>query len=63
MLIDRAVPDETDAWIGRTFADAPDVDTVVYVTGRGLRPGRLVECEVVAVHGYDLVAVATGKPR
>jgi ribosomal protein S12 methylthiotransferase len=63
VLIDRPVPDESGAWIGRTYADAPDVDTVVYVTGRGLRPGRLVECEIVAVHGYDLVAAATGKPR
>ena len=63
VLIDRAVPEEKGAWIGRTYADAPDVDTVVYVTGRGLRPGQLVECEVVAAHGYDLVAAAVGKPR
>ncbi|HEY4312357.1 MAG TPA: 30S ribosomal protein S12 methylthiotransferase RimO [Pirellulales bacterium] len=63
VLIDRAVPDEKDAWIGRTYADAPDVDTVVYVTGRGLRPGRMVKSEIVAAHGYDLVAAAVGKPR
>ncbi|MES1213623.1 MAG: 30S ribosomal protein S12 methylthiotransferase RimO [Singulisphaera sp.] len=63
VLVDRPVPDERDAWIGRTYADAPDVDTVVYLTGRGLRPGRLVKSEVVAAHGYDLVAAALGKPR
>lgn len=63
VLIDRPVPDEKDAWIGRTYADAPDVDTVVYVTGRGLRPGRLVKSEIVAAHGYDLIAAAVGKPR
>ena len=55
------MPDEKDVWIGRTYADAPDVDTVVYVTGRGSAPGRLVNCEVVAAHGYDLVAAAVGK--
>src|SRR4029077_13400214 len=27
VLIDRAVPEEKGAWIGRTYADAPDVDT------------------------------------
>ncbi|HEY1603305.1 MAG TPA: 30S ribosomal protein S12 methylthiotransferase RimO [Pirellulales bacterium] len=63
VLLDRAVPEEKGAWIGRTYADAPDVDTVVYVSGRGLRAGQLVECEVVAAHGYDLVAAAVGKPR
>jgi len=63
VLIDREVPDEKGAWIGRTYADAPDVDTVVYVTGKGLRTGCFVECEVVASHGYDLVAAAVGKPR
>ena len=42
VLIDRAVPGEKDAWIGRSYADAPDVDGVVYVTGRGLKAGQIV---------------------
>src|SRR3989442_11779755 len=37
VLIDRAVSGEKDAWIGRSYADAPDVDGVVYVSGRKLR--------------------------
>jgi ribosomal protein S12 methylthiotransferase len=63
VLLDRAVAREKNAWIGRSYADAPDVDTVVYVTGRGLRAGQIVPCELVAVHGYDLVAAAVGEPR
>lgn len=63
VLIDRAVPGEKDAWVGRSYADAPDVDGVVYVTGRKLRPGKLVLCEIVATSDYDLVGVAVGKPR
>jgi len=63
VLIDRAVPNEKRAWIGRTAADAPDVDSVVYVSGKNLKPGQIVECEVVGAHGYDLIAAATGKPR
>jgi ribosomal protein S12 methylthiotransferase len=63
VLLDRAVPEEHGAWIGRTYADAPDVDAVVYASGERLRAGQLVECEVVAAHGYDLVAAAVGRPR
>ncbi len=48
----------TQCWIGRTYADAPDIDGVVYVTGRKLRPGQIVPCEIVASKGYDLVAAA-----
>jgi ribosomal protein S12 methylthiotransferase len=63
VLIDSAVPDEENAWIGRSYADAPDVDGVVYVTGEGLRVGSLVPCEIVATSEYDLVAAAIGNPR
>ncbi|HEX3725179.1 MAG TPA: 30S ribosomal protein S12 methylthiotransferase RimO, partial [Pirellulales bacterium] len=63
VLIDRAVPDERNAWLGRSYADAPDVDGVVYVTGQKLKPGKLVPCEIVATSDYDLVGVAVGKPR
>jgi len=62
-LVDAAVPDEKNAWIGRSYADAPDVDGVVYVTGERLAVGALVPCEIVARSGYDLVAVAVDDPR
>jgi ribosomal protein S12 methylthiotransferase len=63
VLVDRAVPGEKNAWIGRSAADAPDVDGVVYVSGKKLRPGHIVECEMVATSDYDLVGVAVGRPR
>jgi ribosomal protein S12 methylthiotransferase len=69
VLIDGLLRDELQAgagpkaWIGRTYADAPDVDGVVYVTGKKLRPGEIVPCEIVASKGYDLVGVAVGRPR
>ncbi len=40
VLIDRPVPGEKRAWIGRGHADAPDVDGVVYVSGAKLRPDK-----------------------
>ncbi len=63
VLIDAAVPDQPDAWIGRSYADAPDVDGVVYVTGENLAVGAMVPCEVVARTDYDLAAAAIGDPR
>jgi ribosomal protein S12 methylthiotransferase len=63
VLIDAAVPGEPNAWIGRSYADAPDVDGIVYVTGPGLSTGKLVRCEIVARNEYDLVAATCGDPR
>jgi ribosomal protein S12 methylthiotransferase len=63
VLIDAAVPDQENAWIGRSYADAPDVDGVVYVTGEDLDVGAMVPCEVVARTDYDLAAAAIGDPR
>jgi ribosomal protein S12 methylthiotransferase len=60
VLIDRPVPDQPDAWIGRTFADAPDVDSVVWVTGSDVAAGQIVPCEIVATSDYDLVGAAIG---
>lgn len=65
VILDQPVADERNVWIGRSRADAPDVDAVVYVTGdkkQKLVAGKFTRCEIVASHGYDLVAVAVGKP-
>jgi len=63
VMIDAAVAGEKNAWIGRSFAEAPDVDGVIFVTGKGLKTGQLVPCEIVASRDYDLVAAAIGKGR
>jgi ribosomal protein S12 methylthiotransferase len=64
VILDRAVPRESNVWIGRSHADAPDIDAVVYVTGgkKRLAAGDIVHCEIVAVREYDLIGVVTGKP-
>jgi ribosomal protein S12 methylthiotransferase len=63
VLVDAEVPDEKNAWVGRSYADAPDVDGVVFVSGEGLSTGDMVPCEIVARNGYDLVAAAVGADR
>lgn len=61
MLDTRGVSDGGDLMrnvcIGRTIADAPDVDPVVYVTGRDLELGVPTPCEIVDAQGLDLIAV------
>src|SRR5262245_45157060 len=39
VLIDAAVPEQPGLWTGRGVADAPEVDSMVYVQGRKLKPG------------------------
>ncbi len=63
VLLDSAVPGEKNAFIGRSYADAPDVDGVVYVSGEDLHVGAIVPCEIVGSSEYDLVAAAVGQSR
>ncbi len=60
VIIDRYIPEQENAYVGRGFADAPEVDGVVYVTGESLDVGEIVSCEIVATADYDLIGVALG---
>ncbi len=55
VLIDAPAGD--DLWLGRCYADAPEIDGVVYVRGGGLQVGDLVPVEIEARRGYDLVGM------
>jgi ribosomal protein S12 methylthiotransferase len=63
VLLDAPLPGQRDVWLGRSYSEAPDVDGVIYVTGRRLAAGKLVPCEIVAAQGYDLVAAPVGPAR
>ncbi len=58
VVIDGAT-EEDDLWIARSPAQAPDVDSVTYVRGQGLAPGRFLLVEIAGVDGYDLIAEPT----
>lgn len=60
VILDQMVPEEPNAWIARSKADAPDVDGLVFVTETGtkLSSGDIIECEIVATQNYDLIGVA-----
>ena len=52
VLIDEA---GDDGAIGRSAADAPEIDGVVHLPGAaGLHPGDLVQARIVAADDYDL---------
>jgi ribosomal protein S12 methylthiotransferase len=62
VIVDRQSEEREDVWIGRTYADAPDIDCVVYVTAPGSSAkqpltGKIIPVEIVASSGYDLAGV------
>ena len=66
VILDRVVDEGANVWLGRSYADAPDVDAAVYVTGQPrqrLSSGQIVPVEVVGQREYDLIAAAIGAPR
>jgi ribosomal protein S12 methylthiotransferase len=65
VILDQPVEGEKNVWVGRSMADAPDVDGLVFVTGdkQKLKAGDIVPVEIVATQEYDLVGVSAGKPR
>ena len=59
VLVDGASPEHPMALVGRHAGQAPEIDSVVYLTEVDLAaalPGSFVEAEVVGARGYDLVA-------
>ena len=48
----RDSPDH--AWVGRTWADAPEIDGTVLVQGDGIQTGDIVSVEIQQADNYDL---------
>ncbi len=65
VILDQKVPEEKNVFVGRTHADAPDVDGLVFVTGdkEKLKVGQIVPTQIVASQDYDLIGLASGRPR
>lgn len=51
-------PLEDGLWLGRTYADAPEIDGNIVVSGEGLEQGQFVPVEIVARDGYDWIGEA-----
>ena len=58
VMVDGPSPDHELVWRGRLAGQAPEIDPVVYFTDanpEALRPGALLEAEIVGAREYDLV--------
>jgi ribosomal protein S12 methylthiotransferase len=58
VLVDGPSPEHELAWTGRLAGQAPEIDPIVYLTDgdpETLRPGDLIEAEIVDSRGYDLI--------
>jgi len=65
VLVDELTTDDNEniIAIGRTKADAPEIDGVVYLQdAEGLTPGDFVEVQIIAADGHDLVGGPPGNP-
>ncbi len=61
-IIDGPDPEVPNHFVGRTHADAPDIDGSIRFKGKNLRPGDLIRVKVTAADGYDLAGRAIGEP-
>lgn len=57
VVIDEPDPSDPTVFLGRTYADCPEVDGLVYVhSPRPLSPGQFVQVRITDTYEYDLVA-------
>lgn len=56
VLIDEHVED--NIYLGRSFADAPEIDSNVFVSGENLQVGSMIPVEIARREDYDLVGIA-----
>jgi ribosomal protein S12 methylthiotransferase len=54
-LIDERIEGEKDKFMGRSRGDAPEIDGVVYVTGKNIKIGDICKVKVKDALEYDLV--------
>jgi len=58
VVIDEADPSDPTVFLGRTYADCPEVDGLVYVrSATPLSPGQFVQVRITDTYEYDLVGV------
>lgn len=58
VLVDAPHPEWPGLHQGRVWFQAPEVDGITYVSGPGVAPGALLECDIVENTPYDLTALA-----
>lgn len=65
VLVDSELTTQPGTWLARSYAEAPDIDGIVYISSQPdilLQSGKFVSCEVVASNGYDIIAAPVSNP-
>jgi len=57
VILDSPVAESKNAFVGRSWADAPEIDGAVYVTGTGLQVGQILPCRIIMARQYDLIGI------
>jgi tRNA A37 methylthiotransferase MiaB len=56
VLVDRlAGRDEEDGYVARHQGQAPEIDSSVFVNGKDIHPGQLLDVKITDYQAYDLV--------
>ena len=63
VIVDGPDPEMPNHVHARGHADAPEIDCLVRVKGKNLRPGDLVSVKITSTDDYDLVGRALGAAR
>lgn len=63
VIVDRAAENRKGQWVGRTYGDAPEIDGLITLSGRGLEVGGIYTAKVTASRGYDLHGRVGVAPR
>jgi ribosomal protein S12 methylthiotransferase len=63
VIVDGPDPEFPAQVQARGHADAPDIDCMVRVKGKGLQAGDIVPVKILAADAYDLVGRAVGTVR
>jgi ribosomal protein S12 methylthiotransferase len=63
VIVDGADPEVPGHVQARGHADAPEIDCLVRVKAKNLRPGDLVSVKITSADGYDLVGRTLGAVR
>ena len=61
VLIDKPIEGQANSFVARSRSQAPDIDSVVYVSGSKLHTGQILDVKVTDFQAYDLVAKVPAK--
>jgi ribosomal protein S12 methylthiotransferase len=60
VLIEGRSQENHDWFVGRTQAEAPEVDGMIMVQGKGVEIGQLIDVKITNCNAYDLEGIALG---